>query len=323
MSGKTNLNCWPELRLSRSLCMALGVPGWVCDGPTEEVEHFLHFSVKCECVCNPALLSKNNLVSPVKVNTERITEMATRGRWIIWDFHLLLVGPPCPSRNHFWLLTTCQRVRPGPAYVTLKMHRLFPRGRMWFASQRSSAVLGSPRGKSGLSCLGSHRNQSVGLGRWTEHTWQVLVLTQELPFHPLLSQDLFFPWVIQTPKEACIMKMSLGFQSGQCRLPPAPQPSSPTPTKAKRLHTAWLNQILGQMRDFRSELRKQRCGTRGGRDCESSKCSYQRDYEKFFFFFNSSMYSLSNFYRSQCVSIKCAKLPKPVGHVKEGRLIKS
>jgi hypothetical protein len=39
--------------------------------------------MKRECVCNPALLSKNNLVSPVKVNKERITGTAAWGMWII------------------------------------------------------------------------------------------------------------------------------------------------------------------------------------------------------------------------------------------------
>lgn len=42
--------------------------------------------------CNPALLSKYSPDSPVKVNKERISGMATWGMGIIGDFHLLLVG---------------------------------------------------------------------------------------------------------------------------------------------------------------------------------------------------------------------------------------
>lgn len=165
-----DLNC-VQVGPSAFLWECLGV----CHVPTEKAAHFPSFSVTCECVCNPALLSKNNLVSPAKVNKERITGMATWGMWIIWDFHLLLVGPPCPSRNQVWLLIACQRTRPGPAYVPLKTHRLFPRGIMWFASQRNSAVVGSPRGKSGLSCLGSHISQWAWADGWK--TWQVLVQT--------------------------------------------------------------------------------------------------------------------------------------------------
>lgn len=63
--------------------MFLRERGWVCDIVVGKVVYFLHISMKWESVCNPVLLSKNNLVSPVKVNKERITGMAAWGTWII------------------------------------------------------------------------------------------------------------------------------------------------------------------------------------------------------------------------------------------------
>lgn len=290
MSRNTNLNRWPELGLSGSLRVSLGVPGWVCDAPTEKVAHFPPFSVKCECVCNPDLLSKNNLVSPAKVNKERITGMVTWGMRIIWDFHLLLVGPPCPSRNQVWLLIVCQRMRPGPAYVPLKMHRLFPRGIMWFASQRDSAVVGSPRGKSGLSCLGSHRSQWAWADGWNR-------LGKFLSRHrspdigtasPFKTFPGPFSWVTQMPGEISIMKMSLDFQWGQCHLPPAPQPSSPLPHPRKpRDFTHSLTETdpgsdeTSDLNCINNAVGRKAAGTAG----RSSKHSDERDYEKLFFFF--------------------------------------
>lgn len=228
--------------------MSLWVRGWVRDIFAGKVAHFYHFSAKWECVCNPALLSKNNLVSPVKVNKERITGMTVWGMRIIWDFHLLLVGPPCPSRNHFWLLTACQRMRPGPAYVTLKMHHLFPRI-TWFASQRNSVVFGSPGGLLGLSYLWSHISQWAWADGWNR-------LGKFLSRHrshntgtglPLAAFPGQFSWVTQMPREVCIMKMSLGFQSGQGHLPPAFRPSSPhtwSPRDFTQLNwnRAWVRQ---------------------------------------------------------------------------------
>jgi hypothetical protein len=74
--------------------------------------------------------------------------------------------PPCPSRNCFWFPISCQRMRPGPAYVSPKMHHLFPRRIMWFALQRISVVVSSPKGKSGLSYLESHMSQWAWADGW-------------------------------------------------------------------------------------------------------------------------------------------------------------
>lgn len=141
-------------------------------------------------------------------------------------------------------------MRPGLAYGTLKMHRLFPRI-MWFASQRNSVVVGSAGGMSGLSYLGNHISQWAWadgcnrLGKFlsrlrshdTGRNWpstycfsRTIFLGDTDTNGSMHNEDVsWLPvWTVQS-----VPSTSIFF---------------PPHMKAKRVHTAWLKQILSQRR---------------------------------------------------------------------------